>query len=45
MLQNSEFHKFNNLKQMENFLNRYHISKLNQDQINNLNTLITTKEI
>ncbi|EGW03394.1 LAG1 longevity assurance-like 4 protein [Cricetulus griseus] len=30
--------KLENLKEMDNFLDRYHIPKLNQDQINNLNT-------
>jgi hypothetical protein len=30
---------------MGNFLNRYQIPKLNQDQINNLNSPITLKEI
>ena len=30
---------------MDNFLDRYQVPKLNQDQINHLNTPITTKEI
>ena len=30
---------------MDNFLDRYHILKLNQDQINQLNSLMTPKEI
>ena len=30
---------------MDGFLDRYHIPKLNQDQINNLNRPITPKEI
>jgi len=30
---------------MDNFLDRYQISKLNQDQINHLNSRITPKEI
>ena len=30
---------------MDNFLDRYEIPKLNQDQINHLNSLITRKEI
>ena len=30
---------------MDNFLDRYHIPKLNQDQVNNLNKLINCKEI
>ena len=34
-----------NLDEMENFLDRYQIPKLNQDQINHLNSPITPKEI
>jgi hypothetical protein len=34
-----------NLNKMYNFLDRYQIPKLNQDQINHLNNLITPKEI
>jgi hypothetical protein len=30
---------------MDDFLDRYHLPKLNQDQINNLNRPITPKEI
>ena len=30
---------------MDNFLDRYHLLTLNQDQVNNLNSSITTKEI
>jgi hypothetical protein len=30
---------------MENFLDRYQIPKINQDQINNLNSPLTPKEI
>jgi hypothetical protein len=30
---------------MDNFLDRYHVPKLNQDQINYLNNPITPKEI
>jgi hypothetical protein len=30
---------------MNNFLNRYQVQKLNQDQINNLNSPISPKEI
>jgi hypothetical protein len=30
---------------MDNFLDRYQVPKLNQDQINNLNSLIPPKEI
>ena len=34
-----------NLKKMGNFLDRYHMPKLNQDHINNLNRPITPKKI
>ena len=34
-----------NLKEMGSFLDRYHLPKLNQKQINNLNRPITSKEI
>jgi DNA gyrase/topoisomerase IV subunit A len=34
-----------NLYEMDNFLDRYQIPKLNQDQINHLNSLISPKEI
>jgi hypothetical protein len=34
-----------NLDEMDNFLDRYQVSKLNQDQINHLNIPITPKEI
>ena len=34
-----------NLKEMNGFLDRYHIPKLNQDQVNYLNSPITPKEI
>ena len=37
--------KLENLKEMDNFLNKYHLPKLNQDQISKLNRLITAKEI
>ena len=37
--------KGENLKEMDNFLDKYHLPKLNQDQITNLNTPITIKEI
>ena len=30
---------------MDNFLDRYHLPKLNQDQVNKLNTPIAPKEI
>ena len=30
---------------MEKFLDRYHVPKLNQDQVNDLNSLISPKEI
>ena len=34
-----------NLDEMDNFLERYQVPKLNQDQINDLNNPITPKEI
>ena len=34
-----------NLEEMDNFLDRYQIPKLNQDQIDHLNRPITPKEI
>jgi hypothetical protein len=37
--------KLENLDEMDNFLDRYQIPKLRQDQINNLNSPITPKEI
>ena len=37
--------KLENLDEMENFLNRYDVPKSNQDQINNLNSPISPKEI
>ncbi|KAL6082582.1 hypothetical protein STEG23_001613 [Scotinomys teguina] len=37
--------KLENLEEMDKFLNRYHIPKLDQDQINKLNRPITPKEI
>ena len=37
--------KLLNLDEMDNFLDRYQIPKLNQDQINHLNSPITPKEI
>ena len=37
--------KGENLKEMNNFLDNYHLSKLNQDKITKLNTPITVKEI
>ena len=33
--------KLENLKEMDNFLDRYYIPKLNQDQVDNLNRSIT----
>ena len=33
-----------NLNEMDNFLDRYHLPKLNQDQVNHLNSPITPKE-
>ena len=37
--------KLENLDEMDNFLDRYQIPKLNRDQINHLNSPITHKEI
>jgi hypothetical protein len=37
--------KLENLDEMDNFLNKYQVPKLNQDQINNINSLISPKEI
>jgi hypothetical protein len=34
-----------NLDEMDNFLDRYQVQKLNQDQINNLNSPISSKEL
>jgi conjugal transfer/entry exclusion protein len=33
-----------NLDEMDNFLDRYQLTKLNQDQINHVNSSITSKE-
>jgi hypothetical protein len=37
--------KLENLDEMDNFLHRYQVPKLNQDQINNLNSPISPEEI
>ena len=37
--------KLENLKEIDNFLDKYHLPKLNQDQISKLNRPITAKEI
>ena len=37
--------KLENLKEMDNFLDRHHVPKLNQDQIIKLNRPIAAKEI
>ena len=37
--------KLENLDEMDNVLDRYHVPKLNQDQINDLNSPISPKEI
>ena len=37
--------KLENLYEMDNYLNRYQVPKLNQDQINHVNCPITPKEI
>ena len=37
--------KMDNLEEMEKFLEKYNLPKLNQEEIENLNRLITSKEI
>jgi hypothetical protein len=37
--------KLENLDEMDGSLDRYHVPKLNQDQLNYLNSPITTKEM
>jgi hypothetical protein len=37
--------KLGNLDEMDNFLHRYQVPKLNQEQINDLNSLISPKEV
>ena len=37
--------KMDNLEEMENFLEKYNIPKLNQEETENLNRLITSMEI
>jgi hypothetical protein len=37
--------KLENLDEMDNFLGRYQVPKLNQDQINNLNSPVSPKEM
>jgi hypothetical protein len=37
--------KLENLDEMDNFLDRYQVPKLNQDQVNDLNSPISPKEI
>jgi hypothetical protein len=37
--------KLENLDEMDKFLDRYQVSKLNQDQINDLNGPVSPKEI
>jgi hypothetical protein len=45
LLQKPILNTTENLDEMDNFLDRYQIPKLNQDQINHLNSPITPKEI
>jgi hypothetical protein len=45
LLQKPILKKLENLDEMDKFLDRYQIAKLNQDQINYLNSLITLKGI
>ena len=37
--------KFENVKEMDIFLDKYHIPKLNQDQVNNLNRPVSREEV
>ena len=37
--------KLENLDEMDKFLDRYQVPKLNQDQVNDLNSPISSKEI
>ena len=37
--------KLENLDEMDKFLDRYQVPKLNQDQVNDLNSTISSKEI
>jgi hypothetical protein len=37
--------KLENMYEMDNFIDRYQVPKLNQDQINDLNSPISSKEI
>jgi len=37
--------KLENLNEMDNFLDKYQVAKLNQDQINHVNSLTNPKEI
>lgn len=36
-------HKFDNLEEMDNFLTNHNLSKCSQDEIDNVNSPITTK--
>ena len=38
-------HKLNNLEEMDKFLENYKLPKLNQDEIDNINSPITIEEI
>jgi hypothetical protein len=38
-------HKIGNPNEMDDFLDRYHLAKLNQDQVTYLTSNITAKEI
>ena len=42
---NLYYTKLENVKEMDNFLDRYHISKLNQDKVSNLNRPINHEEM
>ena len=45
LLQKAILNKLENLDEMNNFLDRYQVPKLNQDQIKDLNSPISPKEI
>jgi hypothetical protein len=45
LLQKAILNKTGNLDEMDNFLDRYKVPKLNQDQITDLNSPISPKEI
>lgn len=38
-------HKFDTLEEIDQYLKKYKVTKLNQNKIDHLNSIITTKEI